>query len=118
MLLTTAIAALTLAAPAYEVEVMVQEKKGLFGSQSVRVSRITPLEEGPFEIGTNAGDPMLEGTIAIDGGVAEIQMTVCRPKTSPCDPVGEPSILFRVGSSAEIEERTLSVVWSVSFEPE
>jgi hypothetical protein len=118
MLLTTAIAALTLAAPSYEVEVMVQEKKGLFGTKSVRVSRTIPLEEGPFEIGTNAGDPMLEGEISLRGEIVTIEMTVCRPKTSPCDPVGEPSIDFRLGSSAEIEERDIGVVWNVSFAPE
>jgi hypothetical protein len=118
MLLTTAIAAMTLAAPAYEVEVMVQEKKGLFGSRSVRVSRTIPLEEGAFEIGTNSGDPMLEGEITLRGNIAEIEMTVCRPAVSPCDPVGEPSLDFRVGSSAGVEEQRIGVVWSVSFEPE
>lgn len=117
MLTALLAAALFQSAPVYTVEVFVQDKQGLFGTKTVKVSREIPLENGSFEIYAG-GDSMLEGDISISGDIVDVEMVVCRPRTSPCDVIGEPSITFQMGASASIREREYRTIYEVTFEPE
>lgn len=117
-MITALLAALLFqSAPTYTVEVMVQDKRGLFGTQTVKVSSDIPLEDGPFEV-VAGGTAMLEGEISVDGDVATVDMTVCRPRISPCDVVGTPTLTFRVGDEASIRTQGFRSVYEVSFQPE
>ncbi|NNU17314.1 hypothetical protein HK107_13365 [Parvularcula sp. ZS-1/3] len=104
-------------APEYNVEVMVQDKKGLFGSRAVRVSRSITLEPGEFEIDSGA-NPMLSGEIEMRGDAVRVKMVVCRPNTDPCDVVGRPTLRFRVGSEASVRDNGIRSTYQVTFEPE
>lgn len=105
------------AGPVYTVEVMVQDKQGLFRSSTVRIERTIRLEEGEFEIARKEG-PLLKGEIEIDGREVTVEMVICRPQVSPCDVIGEPRVSFRIGDEAEVSARNLRTNYDVRFEPE
>lgn len=112
-----ATAMLQSSAPTYNVEVMVQDKRGLFGTRSIKVSREISLEEGAFEI--NASDAiLLEGEIERRGDRVMVDMVVCRPRQEPCEVLARPTLNFRVGAEASIRETNFRSIWEISFEPE
>ena len=110
-------AAMQSSAPVYSVEVLVQDKRGLFGTRSIKVSRDIPLEPGTFEV--EAGSAvLLEGDVTLQGDMVEIDMTICRPREDPCEVIATPSISFRMGAAASIRETNFRSSWEVSFDPE
>lgn len=110
-------AALQTAAPVYSVEVLVQDKRGLFGTRSVKVSQEISLEDGSFEVDASNAI-VLEGDIETDGDRVRIDMTVCRPRETPCEVIATPTLNFRLGAEASIRQTTLRSSWEISFEPE
>ena len=110
-------AALQTSAPVYSVEVLVQDKRGLFRTHAVKVSEELSLEDGSFEV--SAGDTIvLEGEIETDGDRVRIDMTVCRPLETPCDVIGTPTVKFSLGAKTAVRRTTLGSSWEISFEPE
>lgn len=116
--LAAAAAAQSAEAPDYDVEVFVQDKRGLFGTRSIKLSETITLEDGSFEISAGDGSTLLEGDISITGDRAQVDMTICRPKTNPCEEIGTPKLSFKVGASAEVSYSNFRTAYEVSFEPE
>lgn len=104
-------------APTYTVEVLVQDKRGLFGTRSIKVSRDIPLEEGSFEVDASNA-VLLEGDIETNGDRVRIEMTICRPRETPCQVIATPTLSFRMGAKASIRETDLRSSWEISFAPE